>query len=399
MIGHSKNNTSSLPTHIVYQPSCLTHMPPCVEINDVWGNGGSGIGQGSRAMATALGEYFERRHFYMEIIPDASGRLDESLTKKEAQKFYDAFAQTCRAGLKTTNSRKHRFNLTKVYRTSDFSCCYIPSALLSLGDHLIENDSQFYPLRDTCGCSFHRSPELAIFGSLKEQLERQFLIKFWLTKSCKKIFAQSEVFDALQKSTALLIYRSLIQSGEITIIDISDQAYPGLCVITVYGNSNKAMAVRYCAGMAYAATIEEALEKSILELWQTFRFMQTFAVTSNNIEEIHDSYLRYFISCNEYETYKNITTTTEKINTPRVQSTGFATETLIRALNANGFTGYLYAKPIIIEDATYYAAKYVSPDLFLHMNSSKHINFINSYSESFLKDVCPDRKNVMVPFP
>lgn len=34
--------------------------------------------------------------------------------------------------------------------------------------------------------------------------------------------------------------------------------------------------VKYCAGVSYAAEVSEALEKSVLELWQAYRFMDLF---------------------------------------------------------------------------------------------------------------------------
>ena len=76
------------------QPCGIKSIPTSAEVNDRWGNGGSGIGAGSKAIQSALGEYFERRHFYMEVMPDQQGPLGYSLTPEEKISFAVALSQT-----------------------------------------------------------------------------------------------------------------------------------------------------------------------------------------------------------------------------------------------------------------------------------------------------------------
>ncbi|MDR9751774.1 YcaO-like family protein [Pseudomonas sp. SZMC_28357] len=384
---------------IVFQPACLTHMPSSVEVSDIWGNGGSGIGRGSHSTRTALGEYFERRHFYMEIIPCTTGKLSHTLTKKEQLKLGTALIQTSSKTTTLRSINRHEFNLTKVYRAKDFTECFIPSALISLSSHKIEKDNELYPLRDTCGCSFHRNAEKAIFGSLKEQLERQFLVRYWLTSKCRKILSQVEIDQLKIQGPASAIYSNLINTGSVSVIDISDRHFPGKCLLLVYGNDSESASVRYCAGMAYSATPAEALEKSLLELWQTYRFMDVFHTTNGRIREIHDPYLQHFMNCNHYKTYADIVAFIQEGSSQDIHTMPFTTQGLLDSLNANEITGFIYLKPIQIEGATYFAAKYVSPDLFLHMNSSRNINLSNQYSAHFFEAIMPERQQVMVPFP
>ena len=44
-------------------------------------------------------------------------------------------------------------------------------------------------------------------------------------------------------------------------------------------------------------------------------------------------------------------------------------------------------------------SKYVSPDLFLHMNNSQNINLSNKYSKEFAGAILQSRLEKMVPFP
>ncbi|WP_244647571.1 MULTISPECIES: YcaO-like family protein [Pseudomonas] len=396
---YNQNNISSLPTMLTCQPCGIKSIPTSAEVNDRWGNGGSGIGAGSKAIQSALGEYFERRHFYMEVMPDQQGPLGYSLTPEEKISFAVALSQTSEKAHQPEKIEEHTFNLSEVYRSDDFSSCHIPTACISLSSHKIESDNLLYPQRDTCGCSFHWDPTTAIFGSLKEKLERQFLAKFWLTKRCNKIISPTDTVNMLRKSNSCALYKHLLRAGESTIIDISDANFPGSCILTVYGNHKKGRHVNYCAGMAYAASVEEAIEKSINELWQTYRFIDVFTATDSAHSDIDDPYLKYFLNCNNYTTYRTITTTLIQPPPQPSKSFEFNEQGLLAALDNQHIKGFIYLKPMTINNSTCYASKYISPDLFLHMNNSANINLRNKYSEKFLNEIYEDRKKFMVPFP
>lgn len=399
MILYNPNYYSTLPGALICQPACLLSFPPSVEVEDPWFNGGSGIGSGSSSLKSALGEYFERRHFYMEVMSDTVGAIHHSLTKKEAEKFVFAFSQTNNSKLTSTQLFYHDFNLTKVYRITDFSFCHIPTACISLNSNRIESENSIYPLRDTCGCSFHWSVEHAMLGSIKEHLERQFLTKFWLTKKCSNLIPDHDVKRILSGSESKTLYDALNKSGELAIIDISDQSYPGSCLLIVYGQKNKSRHVQYCAGMSYAETLRAALEKSLYELWQTYRFIDLFKATGRTTEEIKDPYLRHFLNCNTYQTFKEITSIEKNSVTTPKSSHEFSLPSLLDILKNQKIDGYLYIKTTTINDDLYFFCKFVSPDLFLHMNNSKNINIHNRYSESFISQISADRQKIMVPFP
>lgn len=389
----------SLPGSCYYLPPCIKGFPFNVEIADAWSKIGSGAGNEESSSHAALGEYFERRHFYMEIFPDSKKTLAQMLKPDEATVFLAAFAQTCQKETNAEKIKNHIFGATKVIRTSDFSSCSLPTILLSLSYQHGERDNFIYPSRDTCGCSFHKAPESSIFGAVKESLERQFLTRFWLTKKCKRHLTNGAIEQALINTSTFALYQLLAKSGNIAALDISDSRFPGVCILIIYGNNQKNSHVHYCAGMAYAETLTDGLHKSILELWQTFRFMHLYFHLKKPISGIKDPYLSHFLKCNNFETFKeimNFALTPPQPSKPRKE---FTTTTLLNALKSLDIEGYLYTKTVQISGSTFTFSKFISPYLFLHMDNSKNINIVNIYSSSFTAEICADRIINMVPFP
>lgn len=158
--------------------------------------------------------------------------------------------------------------------------------------------------------------------------------------------------------------------------------------------------VKYCAGMSYCGEVAEALEKSLLELWQTYRFMDLFKAIESDENKVEDSYLRYFLSCNDYITYQEITdyvVVADEQN--REGFSAFSLDVFLSVLKKLGILGYFYSTLSSVNGVNCVFAKYISPDLFLHMDSSKNINLKNRYSESFESSILSSRLETMVPFP
>ncbi|SCZ09933.1 YcaO-like family protein [Pseudomonas sp. NFACC37-1] len=383
-----------------YQPANLLTFPSTVEITDPWENGGSGVGNGSHALRSAVGEFFERQHFYVDVVPDLRSGLSYSLSEAEVSKFTQAFSQTKKQHIAQSALSAHQYNLSQVFRLSDLSSCYIPTACITLSSVRTETENVIYPLRDTCGCAFGWHPEHAILGSLKESLERQFLLKFWLTGICVKVIDAPTTGAALAGTGAETLRTALARSGQLSFIDISESGYPGTCILAVYGQQSQKHNVHYCAGMAYAPTLELAMEKSLLELWQTYRFIDLFQSTGQKIENIHDSYLRYFLHCNRFEIYEDIISVqTQELAPSHFTTRPFSLTSLLNSIARHNALGYIYLKAIPIEDGLGYCSKFVSPDFFMHMNNSQHINLKNLYSEPFFQEILPARAEQMVPFP
>jgi len=391
----------SYPRELWCQPPCILDFPFSVEVRDDWLTVGSGIGIASTALTTAIGEYFERRHFYLEVNADTTMTLEQGLGSAEAGKFLAAFAQTATDKASELNLADHAFNMSKVIRISDCSACHIPTICISLSHYGNEGDNSIYPSRDTCGCSFHNKYESAFLGAIKEMLERQLLLRFWLTKKHRAVLAHRQVVALAKNSNALKLYKLLRTHGELLLIDISDHRFPGTCIISIYGSKDPKKNVKYCAGMSYAETETIAIEKSIHELWQTFRCIHLFAELNMRIDHIHDSYLRHFMQCNNYKTFEDITSSlsTWKLSPTESSNHSFDFKGLTETLTDQNIEGYLYAAPIQIENHSYVGCKFISPSLFMHMDNSKNINIDNEYSSSFLSIADLDRQQKMVPFP
>jgi ribosomal protein S12 methylthiotransferase accessory factor YcaO len=389
-----------LPGTLLLQPAGLLALPNAAEVSDVLSVNGSGVGGGSNSIKTALGEYFERRHFYREILSKKKGVLGEFLTDTEVASFTGAFRQTASSRISIEALEAHRFTLSQVVRTLDFSTCFIPTICISLSSHGLQNDNFIYPRRDTCGCSFHWRADFAFLGAVKEYLERQFLLKFWLTKRCRSRVCLIRIAELLVHGNVKHLYDLLAASGEIAVFDISDSTFPGVCILVVYGRSKDRHHVKYCAGMSYAPSMAEALVKSILELWQTYRFINLFESTDADPNKVEDDYLRYFLECNSYETYQEVSDVLVSGGDKEERgAVDFTLLTLLSVLNDQGVAGYLYSRQSKVNGVAGVFCKYVSPDLFLHMDSSQNINGVNKYSKRFAAEILPSRMGKMVPFP
>lgn len=388
------------PTTALFQPALLRHHPHVVEIGDYWGRYGSGIGLGSTAGFSGLGEYYERRHFFSEVSSHRTALLHETLDPRETLDFSMALQQTMISSEDPESLAKHHFKKTAVKRLSDFSDCEIPTVCLSISPHNLQTDNNFHPVRDTCGCSFHSSLEKSIFGALRESIERQCLLKFWLTKQCESELNLSDCRSQLVQSGALPLLNALESAGKVIAFDITDQNFPGRCVIVLYGADDTGHFVHYCSGMAYTHSTESALEKAIYELWQTFRFIRNFHASNGSLESIKDPYLRHFLGINDYSTYLE----TKKIVPMKKaqvahETTPLTSQTLIAAIQQADISGFLYIKPTKIAKSPYFFCKYTSPSAFMHMNNASHINIRNNFSISFIDTVDPLRQQSMVPFP
>lgn len=386
-----------LPGILLFQPACVRSLPNTVEVSDALSANGSGVGDGSNSIKTGLGEYFERRHFYREVLPIRRGCLGEFLTEPEVCRFAEAFIQTASRKFSIGEIEEYNFALTEVVRASDFTKCFIPTACISLSSYGADEDSVLYPLRDTCGCSFHWHSDVAFLGAIKEYFERQMLIRFWLTKKCRSRVSLAHVSEMLVGRSVQYLCSALAASGEISFFDISDARFPGVCILVVYGQKQTQRHVKYCAGMSYSSDLPVALEKALLELWQTFRFMDLFKATDSEEAMLEDSYIRYFLSCNTYKTYQEITDVLECGGVASQHP--FTLPGFLSILKQLDILGYFYSRFEEVNGVGCVFVKFVSPDVFLHMNNSKNFNLKNKYSRGFKSSILRSRLEKMVPFP
>lgn len=297
---------------LLIRPNAVRHLPHSIECGSHWRTYGSSSGWSSDIRYSALGEHFERKHFYLDIPVHDTNMLGAGLTTEERKEFTEAFSQTSMSSMHAS-LQSHCFDRTTVYRVIDFTPCKVPTVCLSISECRSQIDNCFYPIRDTCGCSAHTTIDNAVLGALKETLERQFLLRFWLTKTCPGRIEFNEACNTLTGSASLALFQELKKSGDLCMLDLTDERFPGSCILLCYGNRDDNAQVKFCAGMAYADTSRAALEKSIVELWQTFRFMQSIDSEHEIKNTLQDPYLKHFLCCNHYDTYEEISNSLKPI--------------------------------------------------------------------------------------
>ncbi|WP_296234581.1 YcaO-like family protein [Pseudomonas sp. UBA4617] len=385
----------------LHRPSAVSHFPHSVECGSRWHTYGSSSGWSASVTISAMGEQFERKHFYLDVPVHDRNKLGEGLTPDELEAFANAFLQTAMTGQKN-DLHSHTFDRTHVYRITDLTRCAVPTALISISPCRNSIDNEFYPIRDTCGCSVHMTVDRAVLGALKEAIERQFLLRFWLTKACTGKVKHRDACSALSNRPSFLLFKELERTGDLCILNLTDEHFPGCCILLCYGNRcGKNQHVRYCAGLAYSDDMSSALEKSVIELWQTFRFMHSFYLRGKALSDIEDPYLKHFLESNFYETYIDITTgiiNYSKRSKP-AKPLPLTSAALIKLLRELQLDGYLYLSSMNSTKRNLHYCKYISPKLFLHMNNASHLNIKNSYSNQFQKQIIPQQLSKMVPFP
>ena len=380
------------------QPNAVRYLPHSIETGSRWQTYGSSSGWGTSIIDSALGEYAERKHFYLDVSSHRIGRLGSTLSRGEIAEFVNAFSQTSH-GCSIASIEEHLFALAGAFRVKDFSPCDIPVACILIGECRNEGDDLIVPLRDTCGCSTHETMDKAIYGALAESMERQFLQKFWLTKTYSRLITEDLVVQALEKSPARHLYDQLKVAGELTVFNISDNEFPGRCILICYGNPRRnSSGVSYCAGMSYSSRLSVSIEKALVELWQTFRFMNTFSASGRSAGDLNDPYIRHFMGCNDYATYLAVASSRAKDHYES-NDAPLTTRSLIEVIRKKKLNGYLYMSSVIHGSCCGYFCKYISPNIFMHMNNSSHINMKNRYSQAFFDKIIPSQSDVMVPFP
>lgn len=387
-----------LPQHIWFQPSHRHGLPHTIVSTNSDHFAGSGVGFGIDALDTSVGEFLERHHFYRDIKQSSTARLNAALHDREANDFIEALTQTCEGKYSRQLIEKHAFNMAPAFRMNDLTPCQIPRACVTLDYGHDGIDDDIYPNRDTCGCSFHLSAEKSLFGALKECVERQLLLKCWLTNTCNKTLDASEILNTLSAHRARQLFNYYTSRGKLKVLDISDPHFPGTCILVLYGNPTDTDPVKYCAGMGFAESLSSSLEKALVELWQTFRFMSNFIGSGRTSDQITDGYLKYFISCNTFSTYLTWTHT-KSTKHVTVSHKTFCLSELIESLDRAGINGYFYISTRNHLSHNYVFSKFISPCFFLHMNNAHGCNLDNHFSRNFRKDIHSDRLKTMVPFP
>lgn len=90
----------------------------------------------------------------------------------------------------------------------------------------------------------------------------------------------------------------------------------------------------------------------------------------------------------------------ERTNVSSAKNTNdFTLEGLLQALGDLNISGYFYTRLMSVNANPCVFSKFISPQLFMHMDNSKNINSRNCYSRGFRRQIIVARQCRMVPFP
>lgn len=395
MINVYSNLMSAWPATMVMSPKLNRNMPT---FSQVWDyeriTPTSAAGETMKSIQGAIGEYFERRHFFNEIVANGEKTLYDMMSPHAADAFTRAFVQT--SSLAEDVVRTHQFKTTRAFNLFSLEKQEIPAVIIALDNITAASDLAIYPDRDTCGCSFHGNLNDAMDGALCEFMERQSLLLYWLQGQANTEIS-GEIITGINYIDEIM--SALRSEGEIRIFDITLPGAPGHAVLTLYGTTNEDSQIKYSTGLSYANSMEKALCKSVTELWQSYICMHNFLIGGYTDEDIIDDYQRHFLSCNKYESFTDL-----------CENTLFRQSDVVLSLenspSDNDLLNYLekisdnifvyYARERVSENLFWYT-KVVSPDFFLHMNGSGAININNKLYRA--GNGIKHREFKMVPFP
>lgn len=395
MINVYSNLMSAWPATMVMSPKLNRNMPA---FSQVWDyeriTPASAAGETMKSIQGAIGEYFERRHFFNEIVAGPEKTLCKMMPPEAASAFTEALMQTSLQN--ESRVKDHQFKTVRAFNLFNLEKLEIPAVLVALDNITAEQDLKFYPDRDTCGCSFHGNLEDAVEGALHEFMERQSLLLYWLNGTANFEISQDIVTGVSFVDEILL---SLRAEGEIRIFDITLPGAPGHAVLTLYGTKGKNCQIQYSTGLSYSENLKKALTKSVTELWQSYICLHNFLSGGYTDADIIDSYQRHFLSCNRYDTYTDLCEntllkSTEKVSDLEVVTTDEDLYSYLDKISKNVFV--YYARERAGEELVWYT-KILSPDFFLHMNGSGSLNLSNKIYRP--GSGLTQRESVMVPFP
>lgn len=417
----------SQPSRVVLDANLCTRMPRYAWANSRLGASGSGSGLAADSLVRTLGEYFERRHFYHEVRGQAEGTLtlcaDQPGTQQKLNGqgtdadaggtggLFHALSQTCRPEARQRLS-SHVFQLSRVIRLPDYRAVWAPTVLFSIGGPGLEGDIDFVPQRDTTGCAAHFNLTLALQGALREFVERQYLLRYWLLGAGGVDVSDSAMSGMSELGLGLA--GRLGRLGRLCFIELSLGEIAAVVVLAVYAGVEDPQ-VRYCVGLSCAPTVADAADRAIRELWQSYIFLCNMSEPGAKAL-ILDRYHRYFLDCNTLEIAHEMLSGVARSD-PGVQSSHAAdalglAETASRQASSPpvvwAFTDSIhrrfgsllaYVAQTPVQRRRMWCVRVLTPNAFLHLDNAAYFNRECAFSRPFAARIRPDRLVRMVPFP
>lgn len=277
--------TFDLPANITFPKMIRAHLEQ--------GIASCATGYDRNIVKRTLGEALERHISFSD--PESGG---PELTLSEMTPLVaDWFIRNCRLRLSELQIKTHRFTTTEVTELLTGERYLAPLVAFNLGQ---SPDDEIFGFRDSSGTALHQSPQQAFAGSRDEYCERQALSLFWYFGHCLSSIELkgSKLLQRINKKLRFL--EPMLASGRILLYDIS-LISPVRTVLSVYVSHSGR--VRFAAGASGNHNVTEAINKSLLEMYQAFVLMANITdERAKKIIEIEDSITQGYLTHNSLET-------------------------------------------------------------------------------------------------
>jgi ribosomal protein S12 methylthiotransferase accessory factor YcaO len=348
--------------------------------------------------AALLGELIERQHFFSGVNPESYGNIQENCSESFCNAFLKLIKQTCPTAPHNVNS--YNFELTRCLNLMTEQEESIPTLLISLGS---SKDDFWVPDRDTSGCASHSDPEKTFEAALMEFLERQNLTASWILDQCRYKVAlgnQEQLPPAIQN---LLKY--FMTYGTVYVVNTS-LLFSCYSIIIVFIAFSDEEHVKFSIGSACSLVPNQALQKAVLEMCQSFTLMSEAhsRVDPSAYEKYKKNYqklTRNFCDSNTREMIKDFPYLLNSCtpNSPIESYLKFPVatiENILQEMSAISKNVFYYSTVLSPLDQCCFLGRIISPDFFITMdNHTPSFNLKNRFSEQLNIKV---NKNRSLPF-
>lgn len=354
---------------------------------------GSTADFGENAIRGAYGEFFERNHFMLNVLPACRARLD-----KVSEPVRAGLLNVFNAVKKTAdNPAEFDWRLVTVNNLFNEKEDLYPYVFLSLYNDSHE-EAAFLPHADSSGCAAHNTKARALYKATMEWLERQALVAGWALKRAKREI-DAAALRHIKGFTGLA--DELLNNGELHVYDLA-HGLPGYAIVITYFAKSSQDTVQYAIGASFDLNCEKAMAGAMGELWQDYYYLYGADAYQEVMKDLPGvSYNFEHIKDNKPQTRDLIPFKSLPFN----QRLKFSD---VQALPTIDWNEALNKIKVISSAVVYYhyhdkmrdlhVAKVHSPDFFLHMSLAHPNNVDNLYARSV--GIASDKPlSGRIPFP
>jgi hypothetical protein len=339
----------------------------------------AGTGFGRDGLVAAIGEQIERSYF-RAMVP-VSGKLPLSqMGFSLSDSYLRALFQISTRNISTIEA--HDFETVSAVSLLSGIIGPVPRLLVSLDR---SGDREFFPHVDTTGCAVHIESRACFVGALREFVERQAALASWIGPWPAR---EVEMNGRLSAPSTFFT-----DQGRLRVFDVGGPTQMPV-ILSVFQSNDSSKPVQFACGLGAHPVGAQAIEKSLMELFQIFELTRLVAIGEVEDERV---LLRYnhpemlfewpFMAAEnlpviEFDDYKHL---------PAV-----GVSKVIEAFSEMGVELLYFSERRIIGGTSIFFGRVFSPDAFLCSMEHEEKNWRNTFSEFHRLDL--DRA-LMFPCP